>query len=229
MDIDVKGINCSGVSFTEGLLQKYVNYYETVHKHKEEYLTYIELQRLFEEELHITESATRVDIPFLYNNGLINEYRKEKINLDQFFTNLGKSYYEIIKIKNILNDEEDAYFNNKINEINSLIILEMLFYRKKTNNEEYYLKMLKFISDYTSLDEKEFYLMVRYEEDIETLNNYIEAYRKGEIDINLINANNTYQYTKKMLIQADVVIENKEERRLYLNEKMRIMIEELLK
>lgn len=229
MDIDVQKIQCAGVSFTEGLGEKYIRYYETVYKHYGEEVTYVELQKMFETEIGITNSATRVDIPFLFNSGLISEYKKEKIQLNTLFTDLGKCFYEILKIKELLNENEDEYLKSEVEKINNLIILDSLFYRELTGNDEYYIKLLRYIYDYGSIDDKEFYLMIKYEDDKELLEKYRYEYQNKEIEINLINTNNTYQYTKRLLIQANVIIENKDEKKLFLNEKMKDIIEELLK
>lgn len=229
MDIDVQKIQCAGVSFTEGLGTKYMKYYEVIRKHYNKELTYAELQKLFETEIGITNSATRVDIPFLFNSGLVGEYKNDRIKLNDFFTDLGKCFYEILKIKELLSENEDEYLQKEIEKINNLIILDSLFYRKLTGNDEYYLKMLRYIYDYGSIDDKEFYLMIKYEDDKELLEKYRDEYKNKEIEINLINANNTYQYTKRLLVQANAIIENKEEKRLFLNIKMKDIIEKLLK
>ena len=229
MEIDIQKIQCAGVSFTDGLGLKFIKYYDTICKYKDKSMTYVDIQNLFEKEIEISKSATRVDIPFLFNSGLIREYKNEEIKLSDFLTDLGKCYYEFLKIKEIVSEEEDEYLIKKIGEIGQLVILDSLFYRKMTKNDEYYLKLLKNIYKYKTINEKEFYLTIKYEDDNELLEKYITEYRNGEIDINLVNANNTYQYTKNLLIQSGIVFENKEEKRLILNKDKKAIIEELLK
>lgn len=231
MEIDIKGIQCAGVSFTDGFDNKYMKYYESVNDTKKGRVSYAELQRIFEENFKITNSATRVDFPFLFNNGLINEYRSgyiEEIELEKLFTNLGKSYYEVLKLKELL-DIEDSFIMNEIYNIKSLIICETLFYRKKTNNKEYYFDMLKYISDYGKINEKEFFLMIKYSDSADLLDKYRNDYRNGDIEIELKNANNAYQYTKKILLQSNLIIENKEENILILNTSKESIIKKLLK
>ena len=71
------------------------------------------LQAIIEEEQQISNSAVRVDFPFLFNGGFIKEYKKDKIELNNFFTNEGLSYYEVIKIKKALDKTSRVIFSAK--------------------------------------------------------------------------------------------------------------------
>lgn len=228
MEINIQGIQCAGVSFTEGLDDKYIKYFEIIDKYKNEQLNYRELQVIIEEEQQISNSAVRVDFPFLFNGGFIKDYKKEKIKLSDFFSNEGLSYYEVIKIKKALDENEDEYLYNKFKELRSLLIISSLKYRKENKQEEYYLKMLDFIYKYGEITEKEFYLMIHCEGNNEMLHRYVTDYRTGNIDIDLVGVNNTYQYTKKLLLQADIIFERNDEKKLILNEKHLRLIENLI-
>ena len=78
--------------------------------------------------------------------------------------------------------------------------------------------MLDFIYKYGEITEKEFYLMIHCEGNNEMLHRYVTDYRIGNIDIDIVGVNNTYQYTKKLLLQADIIFERNDEKKLILND-----------
>jgi len=228
VDINIAGIQCAGVSFTAAFKNKYIEYVNIIEKNKNKELFYTELQELIKNETSITESAVRVDIPFLFNSGFINDYKQDsvgKIKMKSFITNLGKIYYEVVEIKKILND--DKVIEEYINEIESLLIIESLKYRLNNFKDEYYIKMLKFIFDNQSMNVNEFYLMVLYENTPNKLKELVTAYRNNEIEINLLGTNNAYQYTKRVLLQADLLFEK--EGQLIINPKWYSLIQIILK
>lgn len=225
--IDIKGIGSPGVSLTENLNRKFKGYEEFCKNHCNEEMNYKEMQIKMSQELKITESAIRVDIPFLYNNGFLNEYRKDKIGkikLNNFISDLGKSYLEIIKMQDKYSEKLDDRINNEISRILKFVMILALIHRKKNGQEENYFKILRFIYYNNSIDENEFYLMLTTNED--ELKYNIEKYRKGELNITLENNNTVFEYNKRLLIQAGLIEDVN--RRYYLNKENIEIIKDLI-
>ena len=217
--IDIKGIGSPGVSFTEKFNEKFKKYVKFIDEHSDEELDYKELQEKMKENLGITESAIRVDIPFLYNNGFLNEYRKDKIGkikLKNFVTRLGRAYIEVIELQKNCTENVNQEIVSKIEDILKLIMVLSLIYRKNNGQEENYFKILEFINEFGSIDEKEFYLMLATS-DKEELKQKIELYRNNKLNIILENNNTVFEYNKRLLIQAVLIYDNN--RRYYLEEK----------
>lgn len=217
--IDIKGIGSPGVSFTEKFNEKFKKYVKFIDEHSDEELDYKELQEKMKENLGITESAIRVDIPFLYNNGFLNEYRKDKIGkikLKNFVTRLGRAYIEVIELQKNCTENVNQEIVSKIEDILKLIMVLSLIYRKNNGQEENYFKILEFINEFVSIDEKEFYLMLATS-DKEELKQKIELYRNNKLNIILENNNTVFEYNKRLLIQAGLIYDKN--RRYYLEEK----------
>ena len=226
--IDIKGFGSPGVSFTENFNKKLEKYAMFINKHKDEELEYKELQTKMNEELKITESAIRVDIPFLYNNGFLNDYRKDKIGkikLSNFISNLGKAYIELIEIKEKYSGSISSDIYKKIEEILKLIIVLSLINRKNNGQEENYFEILRFIYENNSIDEKEFYLLKTIN-DKEELKREVEMYRKGKLNIILENNNTVFTYNKSMLIQAGLIKEI--DKRYYIDENSMDLVEKII-
>lgn len=217
--IDIKGIGSPGVSFTEKFNEKFKKYVKFIDEHSDEELDYKELQEKMKENLGITESAIRVDIPFLYNNGFLNEYRKDKIGkikLKNFVTRLGRAYIEVIELQKNCTENVNQEIVSKIEDILKLIMVLSLIYRKNNGQEENYFKILEFINEFGSIDEKEFYLMLATS-DKEELKQKVELYRNNKLNIILENNNTVFEYNKRLLIQAGLIYDKN--RRYYLEEK----------
>lgn len=226
--IDIKGFGSPGVSFTENFNKKLEKYAMFINIHKDEELEYKELQTKMNEELKITESAIRVDIPFLYNNGFLNDYRKDKIGkikLSNFISNLGKAYIELIEIKEEYSGSISSDIDKKIEEILKLIIVLSLIDRKNNGQEENYFEILRFIHENNSIDEKEFYLLKTIN-DKEELKREVEMYRKGKLNIVLENNNTVFTYNKSMLIQAGLIKEM--DKRYYIDENSIDLVEKII-
>ncbi len=226
--IDIKGFGSPGVSFTENFNKKLEKYAMFINIHKDEELEYKELQTKMNEELKITESAIRVDIPFLYNNGFLNDYRKDKIGkikLSNFISNLGKAYIELIEIKEEYSGSISSDIDKKIEEILKLIIVLSLINRKNNGQEENYFEILRFIYENNSIDEKEFYLLKTIN-DKEELKREVEMYRKGKLNIILENNNTVFTYNKSMLIQAGLIKEM--DKRYYIDENSIDLVEKII-
>lgn len=222
MEIDTRGVQCAGVSFTDAFKEKFLKYIDVLQENSNKSMIYVDLQELISSKTGITPSAIRVDMPFLYNSGLINDYRQNvigEIELGNLVTKLGKSYYTLILMQNL---ESDETVSSKLKDLEELIIIQTIMNRKETNNEEYYVDLIKFIYNNKSIDEKEFYIMINNIDDPETLKRLTTSYREGSIDISLVNSNNAYQYTKKILLQSNLLVEN--EKRLYINDKWKDLI-----
>lgn len=222
MEIDTRGVQCAGVSFTDAFKEKFLKYIDVLQENSNKSMIYVDLQELISSKTGITPSAIRVDMPFLYNSGLINDYRQSvigEIELGNLVTKLGKSYYTLILMQNL---ESDETVSSKLKDLEELIIIQTIMNRKETDNEEYYVDLIKFIYNNKSIDEKEFYIMINNIDDPETLKRLTTSYREGSIDISLVNSNNAYQYTKKILLQSNLLVEN--EKRLYINDKWKDLI-----
>lgn len=222
MEIDTRGVQCAGVSFTDALKEKYLKYIDIIQENKRKTMNYAELQELISEKTGITHSAIRVDMPFLYNSGLINDYRQNivgEIELGNLVTKLGKSYYTLILMQNM---ESDETVSNKLKDLEELIIIQTIMNRKENDNEEYYVDLIKFVYNNRSIDEKEFYLMINNKDNLDELKRLTNNYRDGSMDIDLINSNNAYQYTKKILLQSNLLVED--DKRLYINDKWKDLI-----
>lgn len=226
--IDIKGIGSPGVSFTEALNKKFERYHEFFENHSNEEMEYRQMQIKMNQELQITRSAIRVDIPFLYNNGFLNEYRTNKIGkikIGNLITKIGKAYLETIKLQTEYVDKLNEKINTEISEIIKFIMILALIHRKNNGQEENYFKILKFIYYNESIDEKEFYLMVRTP-DNEELKNDVKLYRNGELNIILQNNNTVFEYNKRLLIQAGLI--KNVGRRYFLNKDNIELIKDLI-
>lgn len=226
--IDIKGIGSPGVSFTKKFNEKFKKYVKFIDKYSEEEMDYKELQIKMNKDIGITESAIRVDIPFLYNNGFLNEYRKDKIGkikLKNFVSRLGRAYIEVIELQEQFLENVDDEVMSKIEDILKLIIMLSLLYRKNNGQEENYFKILEFINEFNSIDEKEFYLMLTTG-DKQDLKQKIELYRNNELNIRLENNNTVFEYNKRLLIQAGLIYDKN--RRYYLEENNIELIKELI-
>lgn len=224
--IDRRGIECSGVSFTPAMNEKFKKYMEVIENHINEEISYAQLQEYIQEEKEITKSAVRVDIPFLYNNGFVTEYRNVKIKLNNFVTDLGKSYLDIVQAIDGANEIGQEPIVKILKETLSLIMALAIVHRKRTNSQEYYLDILKFIYLNGSINEDEFYLMVT-SADKEVLKEELKDYRNGDLTIKLETNNLAYKYTKKFLEQANLIQESTSGR-MILNENMITIIKKIV-
>jgi len=159
--IILRQISNPGISFTTNVNKKLISMSDVILKNIDLKLNYSEFQELMIHNDIFSGSYIRSFIPFLYNVGIINDYNKE-ICFNDFFTDLGKSYIEIIRT--IYTAQENGGNELSINELlkikSDLIALSLSFMCKSSYKffVKYY-DILCFVKEFETINREEFYIM----------------------------------------------------------------------
>jgi uncharacterized protein YcgL (UPF0745 family) len=243
-EIIIHDVGNAGVSFTNTTNTNIIKIAEWLEEHKDETMTYAMLQEKLEIDCGISSSNTRMYSPFLLKNGFA-KYDSGVLNLNEFFTNIGKSYVEILKMLELTKNNELSMESIILEDIKSSICVMGMINRKDVDAGEFYLDWIKFCNVYKSINMDEFYMMVDSKEKenfIEAIKEDVENYRKDNLKVDIkmkkrnritgadeivqIN-NNIFSYTRVFLEQCNLI--EKVNDRYILNEKKRTIIDYLVK
>lgn len=193
-NIIVKQISNPGLSFTQNVNDKIILISEVIFQNQTQRMNYQDFQQYIIEKNIFSGSYIRSFIPFLYNLGLINNYKE--ISFSNFFTKLGLSYIEIIKTIKKTNsiNEELSDIKNYLNTIKSDIIILGLLNLKNSIFEYFdkYCDILQFLKKYNTISREEFYIMQFCKQNGLNDNEYISNYRSNSeiFKINILDNNN---------------------------------------
>lgn len=178
-NIITRQISNPGLSFTDNINDKIILMSEVIFKNSNLVMNYQEFQNYIIEKNIFSGSYIRSFIPFLYNLGLINNYRE--INFSVFFTKLGLSYIEIIKtikVANLSNEKLDD-IKKSLNTIKSDIIVLGLLNMKDSISEYFdkYCDILQFMKKYNTINREEFNILQFCKQNNLDDHEYINSYR----------------------------------------------------
>lgn len=178
-NIIMRQISNPGLSFTDNINDKIILMSEVIFRNSNLVMNYQEFQNYIIQKNIFSGSYIRSFIPFLYNLGLINNYRE--INFSAFFTKLGLSYIEIIKTIKVANHSNEKLDDIKksLNTIkNDIIVLGLL--NMKDSISEYfdkYCDILQFIKKYNTINREEFNILQFCKQNHLDDHEYITSYR----------------------------------------------------
>lgn len=235
--IILRQISNPGISFTTNVNKKLISMSDVILKNIDLKLNYSEFQELMIHNDIFSGSYIRSFIPFLYNVGIINDYNKE-ICFNDFFTDLGKSYIEIIRT--IYTVQENGGNELSINELlkikSDLIALSLSFMCKSSYKffVKYY-DILCFVKEFETINREEFYIMEYCIENGLDKKTFITNYREKNMnfEINVLDnndqlvdyhSNNAYNYFIALLADEQCNFVNKIDNNNYKINNNRIQI-----
>ena len=214
----LKGCSNPGFSLTEVRKNQILDLYEWIEDNIEYEKTYKEMQEDVECSCeNLDASKVRMLVPLLRKMGYINDYeqRNSKLKIKNFFTKEGKIFIEYLKLGQIismLNKDEISNEMKKIDILFSRISLLNLI----TSGEKIYLDVIEFLEKYTRMDKNEFFIMTTLQSEyegekyIKMLDRYVKQYRNDEMtEIEIVKHQNSFNYVKSLLMEAGLVVQNK--------------------
>lgn len=236
MDITVSSPGSPGTSFTDNVKAQIVLLYDELANHDD-------FGSLSDFKNHLgtcglNASYTRNILPFLQYCGIVKYENVSPFVNDNFFTNIGKAYVDILKSIQIAQKEPDCDEKTDIlkslDKIQEIIYFQCLAIMMKTQECNYskdFYDVLCFMKEFESIDSTE-YLLIQYEREqsekdmLKRLGAYIGQYRDGTLSVNVKtktkNADdgkaksvNSFPYVSGNFSKAGVVY--KYENRFYLN------------
>lgn len=248
MDIIVSSPGSPGTSFTDNVKSQIILLYDELCNHDEfsslsDFKAHLEICGL-------NASYTRNILPFLQYCGIVKYENVSPFVNENFFTNIGKAYVDILKSIQIAKAEPDCDEKTDIldslEKIQEIIYFQCLVIMMKTqecNYSEDFYDVLRFMKEFESIDSTE-YLLIQYEREkskenlFNRLGEYINQYRNGTITVNVKtrtkNADdgkaksvNSFPYVSGNFSKSGVVY--KHENRFYLNKERISEIESALR
>lgn len=194
MDIVVSSPGSPGTSFTENVKDQIVTIYDVLCEH-ENFNSAGDLRRYLEEKYGYKQAYTRNILAFLQNCGIVNYQNLKKFENEKFFTNIGRTYVDILKcIKTMRNQEEvDEVVLEKLQAIEKIIYFQCLVLMMKNKDCNYaqdFFDVLRFVDSYGSIDSIE-YLLIQYKREhtegdyIMDMADIVNQYRSKKIAINV--------------------------------------------
>ncbi len=220
--IILKQISNPGISFTTNVNEKLLSMSTVILKNIDLKLNYSEFQELMIKNDVFSGSYIRSFIPFLYNVGIIRDYNKE-ICFNNFFTDLGKSYIEIIGVlyKVQENDSDQLNIAELLRIKSDLIALSLSFMCKSSYKffVKYY-DILCFVKEFETINREEFYIMEYCIENNLDKKVFVNNYREKKIDFEIsvldnngqlvdYHSNNAYNYFIALLSDEQCNFVNK--------------------
>ena len=236
MDITVSSPGSPGTSFTDNVKAQIVLLYDELSSHDD-------FSSLSDFKNHLgtcglNASYIRNILPFLQYCGIVKYENVSPFVNENFFTNIGKAYVDVLKSIQIAKAEPDCEEKtdilNSLEKIQEIIYFQCLVIMMKTQECNYskdFYDVLCFMKEFESIDSTE-YLLIQYEREqseadmLKRLGAYIGQYRDGTISVNVKtktkNADdgkaksvNSFPYVSGNFSKAGVV--QKYENRFYLN------------
>ena len=216
-------IRNAGMSLTEKTNANLIKMYNYVCSCNDT-VEYKDFQKMVRDNCDITESNVRMYSPFLYAHGFVKDYKNGTYKVSDFFTPLGTAYVKSLIVSSKIKNE---VCREKAMNITKDILSLSLFERKIIGQKDYYFDFLMFCDKYDSISVKEFNYML-YEKEVlgnkdyvNSISETINQFRKGEIDYDFQQKrtnkkgkkvmepfpDNTFNYTRSLLVEAGLVIE----------------------
>lgn len=235
MDITVSSPGSPGTSFTDNVKAQIVLLYDELASHDD--FSSLSDFKIHLESRGLNASYTRNILPFLQYCGIVKYENVFPFVNDNFFTNIGKAYVDVLKSIQIAKEEPDCDEGilNSLDKIQQIIYFQCLVIMMKTKECNYskdFYDVLCFMKEFESIDSTE-YLLIQYERErseedlLKRLGAYIGQYRDGTIKINVktktknaedgkAKSVNSFPYVSGNFSKAGVV--RKYKNRFYLNE-----------
>lgn len=236
MDITVSSPGSPGTSFTSNVKDQIVLLYDELASHDDfsslaDFKTHLE-------GCGLNASYTRNILPFLQYCGIVKYENISPFINENFFTNIGKTYVDVLKSIQVAKAEPDGDEKtdilNNLEKIQEIIYFQCLVIMMKTQECNYskdFYDVLCFMKEFESIDSTE-YLLIQYEREqsgndlLKRLGTYIDQYRDGTISVNIKtktkNADegkaksvNSFPYVSGNFLKAGVIYKYKN--RFYLN------------
>lgn len=192
MDIVVSSPGSPGTSFTENVKEQIIKIFDVLCEH-EDFSSAGDLRKFLEKEYGFKQAYTRNILAFLQNCGIVNYQNNTKLDNKNFFTDIGKSYVDILKCIKVMNDQQNAdpFVLEKLQSIEQVIYfrcLVLMMKNKECNYAQDFFDVLRFVDFYGSIDSTE-YLLIQYEREntfgdyIRQMADRVNKYREKLIDI----------------------------------------------
>lgn len=195
MDIIVSSPGSPGTSFTDNVKEQIITFYDVLCEH-DNFDSAGGLRKYLEEKYGYRQAYTRNILAFLQNCGIVNYQNIDVFENKNFFTNIGKTYVDILKCIKIVNgqDEIDDIIFEKLNAIENIIYFQCLVLMMKNKDCSYaqdFFDVLRFVDCFGSINSTE-YLLIQYEREhcegnyIVAMDDIVNKYRNKEIEINVL-------------------------------------------
>lgn len=240
MDITISSPGSPGTSYTDDVKKMIVIFFDEL-SNKPDFKSLPDF-KIHIQGLGYSNDYVRNILPFLQFCGIVQYGKMDTFQNKKFFTNIGYAYIESLKCIEIASSEPESDNQKQIvellEEIQETIFFQCLVIMMKSQKCKYavdYFDVLRFIYRYGNIDITEYSLLI-YERNkgienyIDNMNDTVQLYRKGDININVISSTrkkngkvNTFSYLNSILVRAGVIA--KENKKFYIVEKKRAEIE----
>lgn len=248
MDITISSPGSPGTSLTPNVKKQIVLMFDELEK-SENFRSLSE----FKEHLGgcgLNKDYVRNILPFLQFCGIVKYSNISTFENDKFFSDIGKSYIDVLKSIDILEKEPEGTDKKVLLEyfekIQEIIYFQCLVIMMKSSNCNYaidFFDVLRFVYKYGYIDIQEYFLIIHernHSEDsyIDNMAETIQRYRKGEIDINVKTETsstdegkvNSFPYVNGNFVKAGILYKEKSKFYIVQNRKAEIeaAIEEVM-
>ena len=207
---------CSGFSYTQKYKQSIVDFSKWIYDNAElGMIKYQDMYNLIEVNGGCKGSETRMIVPFMIKGSIINrascEWHGSKvhaISTKNLFTKSGECFIQFLRVELERNEIQNEEAKSLVQQIYEKFSKIQFYYLFKSNNL-IYREMVKFLLEYKTMDEMEFYMLSTAMQDntMETLGDIIRSYRNQEYtnaEFKVAYNVNAYSYTSKILIQYNL-------------------------
>ena len=238
MDITTINYASPGASFTERTNNYILAFYNVAHKYSNKEWLFSEYRTCVTNESGLDMSNARNIFPLLRNYGFIKYEKNSLIKSDEFFTNTGNAYIEVIRSLAKCNetDSESLKIRQQLQNIKKEMLYNGLWKSLQSDETTYkigLLYILKFLRKFKSIDKTECaYLFLATLNDNKNYLNAIEEniylYRDNKLDINVkarvkdkskrgedvykytgIQSFTAFGYLINLICEAGLVVKNK--------------------
>lgn len=244
MNITVSSPGSPGTSFTDNVKAQIVLLYDELSGH-DDFRSLSDFKNHLE-TCGLNASYVRNILPFLQYCGIIKYENVSSFVNENFFTDIGKAYVDVLKSIQIAKAEPDCEEKtdilNSLEKIQQIIYFQCLVIMMKTQECSYakdFYDVLCFMKEFESIDSTE-YLLMQYEREqseagmLERLGGYIGLYRDGTLCVNVTTKTkngadgkartvNSFPYVSGNFLKAGVI--QKHKKRFYLNKERMSEIE----
>lgn len=216
LSVKTKNTSSPGASFTDNTNNVMLLIYDWIKENKNLVISFREFRTRIENEKGINDNNNRNIFPLLKNCGLVNYIDKHELNVDDFFTNEGIAYVDILESIEIIKSAKDIDDETKIKSIENYkiilqeyvnIALEKLVLNTNINYLQPFLDFILYLLEFKEIDKTEFAYMISIRENyniketFDIIRENINEYRKGDLNINVSveirNDNNIKAKTSK--------------------------------
>lgn len=250
MEIVVSSPGSPGTTFTDNVKSQIVVIHDVLSDTKN-FENAGELRAFLEEKYGYKQAYLRNIMAFLQNCGIVNYQRNTSFANDQFFTNIGYAYVDILKCLSVVEKEADSdekkMVMKALKNIEEAIYFQCLIImmkNKECNYAQDFFDVLRFADIYKSIDSTE-YLLIQYARDknptsfLTDIKDIVTGYRDGSIDIQVktktkndsqgdAKSVNSFPYVHGNFSKAGIFYKGLDNR-FYINETRRLEIDSAIK